>query len=373
MEKFEFTSANGSYMDIPTQGKWECITVNAPITVKYTESTEEKMQLVIPEGKSGTLMIDSYDSSCLYVSCLLSDGISLQRDVTLEIHHTGLQSITLRGYSLMSCFGTLALTDIQLLDRSVLDLRKAEIKTDSLTASLSDLSACHTNRVVTDQMEVLQNDQATLYGFGINCSGLFSLRSYDYTYACLLGNVNQLETELYDGSRVMAHALQAEQGTCIVRLASVLHCHVKEVGSHVSKTAVFQNHHQSAAAIPLVNVSENKYLREVTVEDALQMVEHMKPGTCFKVHIEAVRYMLYSGDYRSFKKTVNEGRTTWLNRWNEEVAYQRIRHSLETGKTDNGMVLVDMPEDDVDWTDIPKVRQRYQQSIPNLYECYLQA
>lgn len=371
MKKFEFTSANGSYMDIPTQGKWECITVNAPITVKYTESTEEKIRLLIPEGKSGTLLLDNYDSYSLQVSCVLSDGISMNRDVTLEIHHAGLESITLSGYSLMSCFGTLALTDVMLLGRSILDLRKAEIKTNSLTAQLSNFAACQTNTLVADSVEVIQNDQATLYGFGIRCSGMFYLKAFEHTYACLQGNVDFLDTEQYDGSRVVAHALLAEDATCIVRLASVLHCNAKRVDIHASKTAVFQNHHPSAKVIPLINVAEYKPLREMSVEDALQMVDHMKPHTCFNLHIEAVPYMLYSGNMRTFKRCVRKGHTTWLNSWNNEIPYQSIKRDFEKGKTDNGTVLVDVQEGDVDWADIPKVHQRYQQSMPYLYECYL--
>ena len=109
----------------------------------------------------------------------------------------------------------------------------------------------------------------------------------------------------------------------------------------------------------------------MSVEDALQMVDHMKPHTCFNLHIEAVPYMLYSGNMRTFKRCVRKGHTTWLNSWNNEIPYQSIKRDFEKGKTDNGTVLVDVQEGDVDWADIPKVHQRYQQSMPYLYECYL--
>lgn len=371
MKKFSFTSENGPCLDIPFGESWESLIVDAPITVYYHESAEEKMQLKIPEGMSGTLLLDTHDSGSLTVSCALPGGIDRADELTLEIHHAGLRSISLRGATWVKAFGTLHLSEIHVSQLASLNLGKAIVKSGLLLVDLSDHGVCSTEVIEAETVRILQSGNSILFGTGIRPCELVSLTVRDQSYVFLQGKALHFESEQYGESRLMANGLEAEKGTCIVRLKSLLNCNVRELSYYVSKTASFGNQCASAVSHAMEDVAVFRPLYELPVDDAWQLLLHLKPDASLSLHQLVVPYLLYSGTYEAFKRTVRNGQEVWVNRWNQEMEIMKVRLSFATSMSESGTVLVGIPEDAVDWEAIPEVRQRFLEILPNLYECYL--
>ena len=68
MKTINFTSKQGPYLDLPLQGEWKSLCIDATITISYVESSEEKIRLVIPDSCAGVLHMRTNDRGRLLIS-----------------------------------------------------------------------------------------------------------------------------------------------------------------------------------------------------------------------------------------------------------------------------------------------------------------
>ena len=376
MERICYSSAQGASLNLPCLGDWSRFLLETPITVKYVESAEESLRLVIPKGQAGTISLRYLQSDLLGVSCEPVAGTIVYPELTLEIHHRGLDEINMPAGGRMTVSGSVELLNIAVRKDGVLDLQEAKVRTDpdGLLAYVEDHARCLFYSLDANRVDFHQKGHSFLQVDLMHCTENLLMSMEGDSEAVIRGYAACITTQQADCSRLDATHLFATKGYCAAWFAANLQCHVADLHSYTSCMSKLENNHPNPQKRMLEGVAEYRLLRMLPLSDAMLLLRHLKPlnedpSAEFRLYGSREPLYLFSHDHATYRKEIRDGRAVFLDKYGYEISIAAIQRQMERWKSKGDQVLVQVFEAEVNWCDIPDVRERWMQTEAKRFEC----
>ena len=373
MKTINFTSKQGPYLDLPLQGEWKSLCIDAPITISYVESSEEKIRLVIPDSCAGVLHMRTNDRGRLLISADVTSSPCPSAVLRLEITHKGLKSVVVGGESHFVLSGCTEIMDAAAMMNAVLDLSQAQIRTTHMVVEVGRNAKCELGTLHCDTLKVNLSGNSKLTMKDIHCSDTIRLRAYENGIAYLSGETARFESVQFDECRIYSYALIAKTARAVVCNLSTLSCNAAVLDFYTSPYAFIRNEHPKSQVHPISGISEFHHVRQVSEEDAYQLLLHLKPeeeGASrplllhHMVHSLSFTSLWYSAFHRKkdgYFKSMDDGTV-------EPMSYKLICQEIANTAIQEGLLVVSVSEDDIDWESLPDVKERFLRSSLMSYE-----
>ena len=377
MRELKISSETGRYLDLPFSNKWNTLCVYCPIRIQYVSTDDEKMRLVIPDGFKGSLKYIEQDDGMLHLMAITKDDAHCSQDLTIEIAHRQLIYLFLSSGSSFSATGAIPLEKISVHDNSQVDLRKASIVSDQFMVDLYADAQCQMGPLQCQQFQIRQHDSSYLNAVQIRCNGTITLQTKAACKTNLSGQADRLETEQFGNSWVMAGNLHTSSVRAVVCNFSKLSCHTPELAYYHSEKAYIHNALPECVTRQIEGIATYKWLREVTLEDVIQMILHLKPSDHDHQHTLYVQRNVqdqyrFSRWYTLFRREEHDGKIVLVggcHKLRVDYPEQCLLSNLISIARRTNSLWIDVPMDGIDWEAIPEVKERLLQQIPCRYEC----
>lgn len=381
MEYIQFSSKNGSTLQIPFTGSpLKMLTIRSRFQVEFVKSENKQMNLIIPDGCEGTLSFDRL-GSYLYIRLQEVNDEKLAAGLILQISDSRLDRLVLDNGARMKVAGTLGLSQVSIWRGSELDLTQAVVQVDKMELELKEQSKCHLHVLLAQSARFTQEESSSIIADEVHCDGALYLMSKGCNHTRLAGFVGQYITRLFGECEVDASGLHTSMCIAYVMNKSRLYCHVQELHCCHSAHAIVQNSHPQARDLPILNQISFHMLREVTPEDAMQLLFHLKPRD--DDHPRSIGFYRtvdlandFCRQYEVFYKTMEDLTPVIVHSlrfdghdWDVPNSYAEMQDHIQQIFAMSEHLMADFSDEDVDWEKIPEVQARIRCAIPRRFEC----
>ena len=373
--RVEGAAGDDPVFEYPVPGVYDGINVSGDIKVVCETSEEKSVRLHASQEMADRLILN-YKYEGLYFSLAPNTTFA----GTLYVKGPGLEQLEAKDQAAIQLKGAHPLSLIKLTDHAKADFSEATVPTNHLNIYISSPEP-YTLNGLNAKMISLSADQSARVEMNSIRAREVLVDVEDNAVVCLSGEGEDGCMGTRDFARLDASRLKVATCCCVVKRESSMICNASNVHLYVFQTASFKNENPAAVTVPYTDVPTMSKVRLLSSEDVAQIARHLKMSDSeherlFQIVCEFVkRKQVYYGSLyaqRCLKHCpdfVLIGAHNWLvyplcssgENFYEQFC-QCFQLYMKKELPESFELLCQVDEDDVDWTEIPEVRERFQQS-----------
>ena len=347
---------------------WYRLYLSSPLTVHYTESASEAWDIQVPDDFTGQITMEQRGEAMDVYGTSAGGNQQLQQ-VVVRIEHQGLQGLYLLYVATVQLTGCLPLEDVRMNYGGQLIIPEATFTARSLELLMGKTASCTMGKVSCERLSVRMSHRSQLQAPGIHCSDGLSVRTLDKAAAKLGGTSMWFYPAAFHSSRITSDDLAASFVRCYAFDKSSVTCNAGRVLLYVSPFARFHNACLEAEYDWKSDVSCFLPIRRVTGADFVQIALHLKYQYSTKLGWLTVYDHLRRGS-RSISTLLSIKAKETLEEPGLYDCYGRHFAEADLKRYGKEERYIYVDDDVVDWSEIPDVRRRYLNAVPQLLECF---